>query len=153
MSPAVGSGSTRPKPRFKVHKAGLSGQRGEATLLPTNNRFFRAELTSRIYENRACACMHARSTSVRPPLRSFDPRLSLRVAACALYRGQSHGRGGCRHRRGSRHARESDATSCPSSHRRCRQCWRRYHHPGGCSLCFVCCSTDLTQAHVPRQVR
>ena len=40
----------------------------------------RAELNSRIYENRACTCRHTRWTSVRPsPRSSSPPRLPLRV--------------------------------------------------------------------------
>ena len=76
---------------------------------------------------------------VAPPACHFA---SCRVSC----RGQSHGRGGSCHRR-SHHARDSGATSRSSSRRRYRQCCRRYHHLGGCSLCFMCRSADLTQAH------
>ena len=124
----------------------------EAAPPPTQQKN-RAELNSRIYKNRACACRHARWTSVRPSRRSSSPPPACHFASCRVScRGQSHGRGGSCHRR-SHHARDSGATSRSSSRRRCRQCWRRYHHLGGCSLWFVCRSADLTQAHFPRQVR
>ena len=93
---------------------------------PTHNRFSRAA-NSRIYEYRACACVHTRcSTSVRPsPARSFPAfHFAFRVVWC---RGQSHGWGGSRIAVSSR-ARDSSATPWARRRdRRCRQCWRCYH--------------------------
>ena len=98
--------------------------------------------------------MQARPLDLRPPVSPLAVAPpACHFASCRVScRGQSHGRGGSCHRR-SHHARDSGATSRSSLRRRCRQCWRRYHHLGGCSLWFVCRSADLTQAHFPRQVR
>ena len=98
---------------FRSHKrAWLLSERSRAPP-PTHNRFSRAA-NSRIYEHRACACMHARcSTSVRPSsARSFPAfHFAFRVVWC---RGQSHSWGGFRIAVSSR-ARGSSAAPCPSS--------------------------------------
>ena len=59
---------------FEAHKAGPGGSSREAAPPSTHNNFFRAELNSRTYENRACAYAHAPSTSDRTsPLSSNPP--------------------------------------------------------------------------------
>ena len=59
---------------FRSHKAGPGGSSREAAPPSTHNNFFRAELNSRTYENRACAYAHAPSTSDRTsPLSSKPP--------------------------------------------------------------------------------
>ena len=73
-SPAFGSGSVRPKMlALWTHKAGPGGSSREAAPPSTHNNFFRAELNSRTYENRACAYVRAPSTSVRPSPVSSNP--------------------------------------------------------------------------------
>ena len=71
----VGVGSTEILAScFEAHKAGQGGSSREAAPPSTHNNFFRAELNSRTYENRACAYAHAPSTSIRPsPLSSKPP--------------------------------------------------------------------------------
>jgi len=114
--------------------------------------FYRAELNP-ANSRKPRARMHARPFDLRTPVFPLVRPPACHLASCrVLCRGQSHGRGGSRHRR-SHHARDSGATLRSSSRRQCRQCWRHCHHLGGCSLCFVCRSTNLTQAHFPRQVR
>ena len=143
------SSGAGPKKRYRLHVR--VSKRSSAP--PTANIFFyRAELNP-ANSRKPRARMHARPFDLRTPVFPLVRPPACHLASCrVLCRGQSHGRGGSRHRR-SHHARDSGATSRSSSLRRFRQCWRRYHHLGGCSLCFVCRSTDLTQAHFPRQVR
>jgi hypothetical protein len=68
----VGVGSTEILALW-THKAGPGGSSREAAPPSTHNNFFRAELNSRTYENRACAYAHAPSTSVRPSPVSSNP--------------------------------------------------------------------------------
>ena len=68
----VGVGSTGVLALW-THKAGPGGSSREAAPPSTHNNFFRAELNSRTYENRACAYARAPSTSVRPSPVSSNP--------------------------------------------------------------------------------
>ena len=73
-SPAFGSGSVRAKFFLYGHtKQARAGHREKPRRRRHTTTFFRAELNSRTYENRACAYARAPSTSVRPSPVSSNP--------------------------------------------------------------------------------